>query len=79
MKQTAVDWYEKEINSLFIKYETNEISGRDFLIRKKNLLDEAKEMEFEQIVDAYEFGGSNQYAIDYLACQYYKETYEGDE
>jgi hypothetical protein len=74
MKQTAVEWYEKEINSLFEKYEAKQISRADFLIMKHNIFYPAKQMEKEQIKDAY----------DHHRCignfengkQYYKETYE---
>jgi hypothetical protein len=52
MKQTAVEWYEKEINSLLEKYESKEISTLDFIIIKHNLFDTAKEMEKEQIIEA---------------------------
>jgi hypothetical protein len=48
MKQTAVEWYEKEINSLFEKYEAKQISRADFLIMKHNIFYPAKEMEKEQ-------------------------------
>lgn len=49
MKQTAVEWYEKEINSLFEKYQAKEISERDFITMKHNLFYPAKEMEKEQM------------------------------
>lgn len=45
MEQTAVEWYEKEVNSLIEKYEATEISKRDFIIMKHNLFYQAKEME----------------------------------
>jgi hypothetical protein len=48
MKQTAVEWYEKEINSLLEKYESKEISTLDFIIIKHNIFERAKEMEKEQ-------------------------------
>lgn len=53
MKQTAVEWYEKEINSLFEKYKAKEISERDFITMKHNLFYPSKEMEKEQIKDAW--------------------------
>lgn len=56
MKQTAVDWYEKEINSLFEKYESNQISRSDFLIMKHNIFYSAKQMEKEQIQHAFRTG-----------------------
>jgi CHASE3 domain sensor protein len=48
MKQSAVEWYEIEINSLIEKYEAKEISKRDFITMKHNLFYDAKEMEKQQ-------------------------------
>ena len=70
MKHTAVDFAVQQLEKLIP-------SGNQIIIGI--ILEKAKEMEKEQIEDAYEFGGSNQYAIDYLACQYYKETYQENE
>ena len=42
MKQTAVEWYEKEINSLFEKYQAKEISEKDFITMKHNLFIQQK-------------------------------------
>ena len=73
VKQTAVEWYEIEINSLIEKYESKEISKKDFITMKHNLFYDAKAMEKEQII---------KFANDYLdddadltAEQYYKENY----
>ena len=82
MKQTAVEWYEKEINSLFEKYQAKEISERDFITMKHNLFYPAKEMEKEQIIKARAtarrlgaLGGAH-----YLseADEYYNETYKSE-
>ena len=62
MKQTAVEWYEKEINSLFEKYQAKEISERDFITMKHNLFYPAKEMEKEQIKNEREEAYFNGYA-----------------
>jgi hypothetical protein len=78
MKQTAVEWYEKEINSLFEKYEAKQISQVVFLIMKHNIFYQSKEMEREQIINA------NRDGVDMLVDnknfitgeQYYNETYE---
>lgn len=48
MKQTAVEWYEIEINSLIEKYEAKEISEIEFITMKHNLFYKAKEMEEQQ-------------------------------
>ena len=78
MKETAVEWYEKEINSLFQKYAAKQISLADFLIMKHNLFYPAKEMEKEQIKYAFDEG---LWEVGYFlknsnAEKYYKETYE---
>ncbi len=48
-KQTAVEWFENEINALIRKYENQEISKRDYSIMRHNLFYPAKAMEKEQI------------------------------
>jgi hypothetical protein len=78
MKQTAVDWYEKEINSLFEKYDAKQISRADFLIMKHNIFYPAKEMEKEQIINAH---GLKYYDITEEVIngeQYYNETYKNE-
>jgi hypothetical protein len=87
MEQTAVEWYEKEINSLFEKYEAKQISQVDFLIMKHNIFYPAKEMEKEQIINAYADGINHDYTDldiefgignsdrEYHAEKYYNETY----
>ena len=80
MKQTAVEWYEKEINSLFEKYEAKQISKVVFLIMKHNIFYQAKEMERDQIINA------NRDGVDMVVNkenfitgeQYYNETYGDD-
>jgi hypothetical protein len=78
-KQTALDLYEKEINSLIEKYEAKEISKREFITMKHNLFYNAKEMEEEQIIDA---ASDHCYPTRELARidaeQYYNETYKKD-
>jgi hypothetical protein len=59
-KQTAVEWYENEINTLIKKYESREISKSDFIVMRHNLFYPAKAMEKEQteenIAKAITFG-----------------------
>jgi hypothetical protein len=71
--KTAVEWYEKEINSLFEKYEAKQISQVDFLIMKHNIFYPAKEMEKDQIMDAYNNGDNRSAEL------YYNETFKSDE
>jgi hypothetical protein len=61
-KQTAVEWLFEMLNN----------PKRDQVFAKK-LLNKAKEMEKEQIIDAWEDGQNSFCSIN--AEQYYKETY----
>jgi hypothetical protein len=80
MKQTAVEWYEKEINSLFEWYEAKQISRADFLIMKHNIFYQAKEMEKEQMIEFansfYDECGMQYGGLEKSAEEYYNETYE---
>lgn len=82
MKQTAVEWYEIEIDSLFKKYEEKEISYREFITRKHNLFYQAKVLEKQQIIEACYFAYNE--GCSYMADgktefesfeQYYDETF----
>jgi hypothetical protein len=77
MKQTTVEWYEKEINSLFEKYEAKQISQVVFLIMKHNIFYQAKEMEKEHLMMAYNDGYVNAvFKGTRKPIEYYNETYE---
>ena len=76
-KEKAVEWYEKEINSLIKRYEEKEISKREFITIKHNLFYDAKEMEKKQKMDAFNKGLS--FAINPIpkpedAKNYYKKS-----
>jgi hypothetical protein len=66
-QQTAVEWFAKQL------YDKMEMKGDGNVFDK--LLEQAKEMEKEQIMDAWDLGRRD---IDYPANgeQYYNETYE---
>jgi hypothetical protein len=81
-KQTAVEWYENEMNTLIEKYESKEISKSDFIVMRHNLFYSAKAMEKEQIDDAYvecymNHVGNGESILG-EANRYYNETYGGD-
>ncbi len=48
MKQTAVEWLVNKLN--------NDFENNDFLISYANEISQAKEMEKQQIIDAFEQG-----------------------
>jgi hypothetical protein len=61
MKQTAVEWLESKMPTVF----------KDLTINKQ-LIKQAKEMEKEQIIDAFNEG----YFDEKSAEQYYNETFK---
>ena len=79
-KPTALNLYEKEINSLIERYEEKEISKREFITMKHNLFYNAKEMEEEQIINAFKEGNLyHGWALKHEPEQYYNETYKKEE
>ena len=71
MKQTAIDW---------LIYEINKLTGLN-ICKDEPIIEQAKEMEKEQIEDAYNADRPN---IEYFELgeafeEYYNETYEKKE
>tara|TARA_R110000868_G_scaffold92689_1_gene257067 strand:- start:350 stop:580 length:231 start_codon:yes stop_codon:yes gene_type:complete len=75
MKQTAVEWFYIEMENLRVKAEITNMDGNDFIISKVKLLQQAKEMEQEQIMDAY-WDGNQDVGYKLLAEQYYQKTFK---
>jgi hypothetical protein len=75
-KQTAVDWLEEQDNVLTMKLLEKKLTPREFVVQKSKLVEQAKQMEKEQIEDAHEIGyinGGNHKNVN--GEQYYNETY----
>ena len=68
MKQTAVEWFQDQI--IKIVNGTCDLS-------EIQIYEQAKKMEKEQIIDAYDKGEFNQ-GCNGDAEQYYKETFKQD-
>ena len=70
MAQTAVEWLVRQLNNEFISevflHRWSEVSG---------IIDKAKQMEKEQIVDAHYQGYRNNIGTTEVSEQYYNETY----
>ncbi len=71
-QQTAVEWLITEVKKF------NTVITREYILM---LLEQAKEMEKERIIDAYQAGDGDAYNLEETktwAEQYYNETYGGD-
>jgi hypothetical protein len=73
-KQTAVEWLFKEILGLTLQLENRRISHRSWELQMVKLYEQAKEMEKQQILIAYDMGDRD---VRYHPEQYYNETYGG--
>jgi hypothetical protein len=64
-QQTAIEWL---VNSIWKGEPT---------LHQKILIEQAKQMEKEQIIDAFDYGAYvGTYAVDKYAKEYYNQTYE---
>ena len=75
-QQTAVEWYAKEHKKFREEPWKYVNSGGE-----EAILNQAKEMEKEQIVEAYDaglFDGTMDESKDRIYTKYYNETYGGD-
>jgi hypothetical protein len=68
-KQTALDF-------LLTELDIDKLINRENLTIAAEVVRQAKEMEKEQIIDAYKFGLSDEYVIG--SENYYKETFGKD-
>ena len=74
-QQTAVDWYNEQLNVYGDMAFNKEITLGQYHIKKQELLEQAKEMEKEQHSDTWKDGmrSDNGYFGDFE--QYYNETF----
>jgi hypothetical protein len=76
MKQTAVEWQFEQFFNSFEKFNNGECTFNDYLKRNLEIRKQAKEMEEEQLKDAWDNG------CGYLqenSQQYYNETFKQQE
>jgi hypothetical protein len=71
MKQTAVEWQFEQLFNSFEKFNNGEYTFNEYLKRSLEIFEQAKEMEKEQIIDAYEDGNYDNGMGRCEAEQYY--------
>jgi hypothetical protein len=90
-KQTAVQWFINKDTQATIDFIEGKITSLELAVKKATFIEQAKEMEKEQIEDAYDAGvsegemrGESDYENEdrFDSCTssttYYNETYGGD-
>lgn len=73
MKQTAMQWLISQLNTWQCITDEDTNQTLDIVIK---IINEAMEMEKEQIIDAYEDCSTNELGEFLTGKQYYNETYE---
>ena len=75
MKQTAVEWLIDEMNN--IKGSSTNMNSKVQFLEKElnNLFEQAKEMEKEEIENAFNYG---QFDLGMEADDYYNETFKSE-
>ena len=75
-QKTAVEFYENEVNQLVSMLITNQLSISRFNDLQRKALNQAKQMEKEQIKEAY---NKNPQGYNHTAEHYYESKYGKDE
>ena len=76
-QQTAVEWLIEKISSSKYFYNLmEEIESRGTTVQPNGILQQAKSMEKEQIINAWWIG--NTALIEQISKQFFNETYGGD-
>jgi hypothetical protein len=81
MKQTAVDAYEQKSRELIHLYVNGDIDVRELLTSHHNIYYDIKQMEKEQIINAFDEGQEYEYQVfvnsapRFFSDTYYNETY----
>ena len=84
--KTAVEWQFEQLFNSFEKFNNEEYTFNDYLKRTLEIREQAKEIEKEQIVNAYNEGDNNgadriyyhSNRDDKSAEQYYNETFKSE-
>jgi hypothetical protein len=82
MKQTALEFYAEQEVKLTLDFLANKINQVEYGIKRVKLIEQAKEMEKEQIIDAHEEGFYSppfRMSRRKEAEQYYNETFKSEE
>jgi hypothetical protein len=81
-QQTAVEWYAGKVHDLEVAKDFGAISVTEYYEKLTKAVQQAKEMEKERIIKAYQQGVTDEYGDTITFTtegeQYHKETYGGN-
>ena len=78
-KQSSVEWYSNAVNAILIARKDNKIDDELFIQNLLNAKLQAKQIEKQQIEDAYDMGYLDYQILTHDSAQeYYTETFGGN-
>ena len=78
-QQTGVEWFAEKSWKLKVQLENEKISVGEYAVSYVRLLNKAKEMEKEKIIDAWSNGFDEDDRATSNPLKYYEQTYGGGE
>ena len=75
--KTAVEWFAEQEEKLTLEFISKKISELEYGLYSLELLNKAKEMFEEQIIDAYRINPNNENWSN-SGIDYYKETFKSE-
>jgi hypothetical protein len=77
--QTSIEWLIEQLSIYGDKAFNKEITLGEYHIKKNELIEQAKEMHKQEIIDAYFSGGHNMKNGHYIGMkEYYEITFKKD-
>jgi hypothetical protein len=78
-KQGSIEWYSNAVNAILIARKDNKIDDELFIQNLLNAKLQAKQIEKQQIEDAYDMGYLDYQNLTYDSAQeYFKDIYGGN-
>ena len=74
-QQTAVEWYTDELLGIKLEYAMGVITESEYHAKRRKAFEQAKQMEKEQIIEAFDTGCADE---NIIGVEYYNRTYAED-
>jgi hypothetical protein len=78
-QQTAIDFFNEQIRELEVEFEMTLISKKDYWLKRNVIVEQAKQLEKQQIIDAFWNGDNSDCTSEQnskeFAEKYYNETF----
>jgi hypothetical protein len=76
--QTSIEWFNEKIIELDIEFDCELVTKEQYWIKRNKLLEQAKEIHRQEIIDAYKSDRFSCPCSDEEPEQYYQDTFKKD-